>query len=505
MARRSEGGFTLIELLVVIIILGILAAVVVFAVGGVGDKGQASAVTIDARTIRTAQEAYCAQNGRYADGDALLAGGFLSELPQYHQVFARQGEGTCNGWQFSVLKTDQAGGYGPGAWEATDPPPNNMYPVFASRLPDGRVLVGGADTLSGDPEEPSDDVPVSAIWDPTSGAWTPADPIPEPVRARLSGSSMLLSDDPATPINDCASATINNCGKVLVREKFLFDGTRPLTQQWEVLTTPPGCYLCQDTSFAHRPRNMVQLKAGAGSCGAVCGQILITGDNTAGGTPEGLLFDPKNNSYLSVPYNYDATRIRSHQTLTLLPDGRVLGCCRGPLVFQTLSDIFDPVTLTWAPGPVPPHPYERAEAVGFNGGSPAEEPTPRLPNGEVFFATSRAVTTGAGAGTAGIYRPETGGPGSWRTIPGCSVLSPPRCQLIAVLADGRILTRYGTTSATFTFNPVNEAWVTATEMISSPDPVSLITVPLSSRGGPCGERCDTIFVASLGVAQVFRS
>src|SRR3954469_21396956 len=57
---REESGFTLIELLVVIIILGILAAVVVFAVSGINDKGQDSACKIDTRTIRTAEEAYFA-------------------------------------------------------------------------------------------------------------------------------------------------------------------------------------------------------------------------------------------------------------------------------------------------------------------------------------------------------------------------------------------------------------------------------------------------------------
>ena len=92
--RRTadEGGFTLIELLVVIIILGILAAVVVFAVGGVGDKGVSASCKIDTRTIRTAEEAYAAQPapnggaGKYTDTAGLKAGGFLSEDSTYHSV-----------------------------------------------------------------------------------------------------------------------------------------------------------------------------------------------------------------------------------------------------------------------------------------------------------------------------------------------------------------------------------------------------------------------------------
>ena len=88
----SEGGFTLIELLVVIIILGILAAVVVFAVGGVGDKGVSASCKIDTRTLRTAEEAYAAQPapnggaGKYTDTAGLKNGGFLSEDSTYHSI-----------------------------------------------------------------------------------------------------------------------------------------------------------------------------------------------------------------------------------------------------------------------------------------------------------------------------------------------------------------------------------------------------------------------------------
>ena len=39
-ARKTESGFTLIELLIVIVILGVLSAVVVIAVGAFNDRGE---------------------------------------------------------------------------------------------------------------------------------------------------------------------------------------------------------------------------------------------------------------------------------------------------------------------------------------------------------------------------------------------------------------------------------------------------------------------------------
>lgn len=57
-----QKGFTLVELLVVIVILGILAAVVVFAVNGIQDRGTNSACSTDAGTVRTAIEAYRARD-----------------------------------------------------------------------------------------------------------------------------------------------------------------------------------------------------------------------------------------------------------------------------------------------------------------------------------------------------------------------------------------------------------------------------------------------------------
>ena len=84
-------GFTLIELLVVIVILGILAAVVVFAVNGITDKGKKNACKTEVRTVKTAVEAYNAQEGTYppgADDAARMAllttnKNFLESTPTY--------------------------------------------------------------------------------------------------------------------------------------------------------------------------------------------------------------------------------------------------------------------------------------------------------------------------------------------------------------------------------------------------------------------------------------
>ncbi|QSR25787.1 pilus assembly protein PilA [Nocardioides aromaticivorans] len=89
-ARREDRGFTLIELLIVIIILGVLAAIVVFSVRGITDRGDKAACKANLSTLQTASEAYYAKNNAYAaDAAALVSGGFLQSDPTAASVDAK--------------------------------------------------------------------------------------------------------------------------------------------------------------------------------------------------------------------------------------------------------------------------------------------------------------------------------------------------------------------------------------------------------------------------------
>jgi prepilin-type N-terminal cleavage/methylation domain-containing protein len=67
MARKAAGemdetGFTLIELLIVIVVLGILAGVVIFALGGVTGQSAIAACKADGATVSTALAAFNTDN-----------------------------------------------------------------------------------------------------------------------------------------------------------------------------------------------------------------------------------------------------------------------------------------------------------------------------------------------------------------------------------------------------------------------------------------------------------
>jgi prepilin-type N-terminal cleavage/methylation domain-containing protein len=83
--RAVEAGFTLIELLIVVVILGVLAGIVVFAVSAFNNDGVTAACRSDVKNVEIASEAYYAKNGTWAANMAALAPPnnppYLKEVP----------------------------------------------------------------------------------------------------------------------------------------------------------------------------------------------------------------------------------------------------------------------------------------------------------------------------------------------------------------------------------------------------------------------------------------
>ncbi len=88
---ETESGFTLIELLIVIVVLGILAAIVVFSLSGVSGQSKAAACTSDGKSIEVAADAYQASVGSYPSASSQLVGSYLHAWPV-----------TSNGYSFSL-------------------------------------------------------------------------------------------------------------------------------------------------------------------------------------------------------------------------------------------------------------------------------------------------------------------------------------------------------------------------------------------------------------------
>jgi type II secretion system protein G len=98
----DEGGFTLIELLIVIVILGILAAIVVFAVQNLTGQSASAACQAEYKTVETALESYKAQVGSYPTDFTTLQNTTATAI----------GGGTAGPWLRDAVPTGLGSGTG---------------------------------------------------------------------------------------------------------------------------------------------------------------------------------------------------------------------------------------------------------------------------------------------------------------------------------------------------------------------------------------------------------
>ena len=139
-----NGGFTLIELLIVVVILGVLAVVVVFAVGGIKDRGNVSAAAADEQTLVVAQEAHMAQFGAYTDEPGLVAAGLLRDQSDLFDVTL-----TAGGNDYALSPTGSAAPPTTApAVPATTAPPAGPVPVTYLGSYDGLSVGTGTNTLA---------------------------------------------------------------------------------------------------------------------------------------------------------------------------------------------------------------------------------------------------------------------------------------------------------------------------------------------------------------------
>jgi len=139
MARKAAGemdetGFTLIELLIVIVVLGILAGVVIFALGGVTGQSAIAACKSDGATISTALAAFNTDNPSLvatatsadltsAPTSTMLGGPFLQSWPSAsnpHYTYALSGGVLTLTYPIAASGSTPASTYGPTTYTSAD-------------------------------------------------------------------------------------------------------------------------------------------------------------------------------------------------------------------------------------------------------------------------------------------------------------------------------------------------------------------------------------------------
>ena len=86
--QKNDKGFTLIELLIVIVILGVLAAVIVFRVANVTDEAETNACELEVRAVNTIGTSASASDSAVAADVPAQLTGFSATLSSGDAVLA---------------------------------------------------------------------------------------------------------------------------------------------------------------------------------------------------------------------------------------------------------------------------------------------------------------------------------------------------------------------------------------------------------------------------------
>lgn len=226
----------------------------------------------------------------------------------------------------------------------------------AAVLADGRVLVAGGRLA--DRSGASADLATAEVYDPTSGTWSTAGPMPAG-RSEVGGNGQGM-----------ATATLLPDGRVLVAGGLGAGG--PLASA--VLFDPR-------TNTFVETGSMTFARSQASATLLPDGRVLIVGgDATRSQSPAQVqalssaeLFDPESGTFSPTG---SLNTERSGHSATLLPDGRVL-IAGGTNVFgQPLSsELYDPASGTFGPGPTASSAHAEFAAL--------------LPDGRVLLAGDR--------------------------------------------------------------------------------------------------------------------
>ena len=216
------------------------------------------------------------------------------------------------------------------SWTPLPKPPTQRIGPDMVLLDDGRVLVvGGQDIV---PSSLQDVIPpfvgTTEIFNPETGEWQQAATMDQPIFRQA---AVLLSD-----------------GRVLVVGGTMFDATQ--TTRAEIYDPATDTWTPTEDMGVERGRpNAVLLSDG---------RVLVTGDrlldiSALTGTGKGETYHPDTGTWTPTE---DLSKPSIGHTLTLLPDGRVLAAGGlNPIathygVYST-TEIFDPATNSWSPGP----------------------------------------------------------------------------------------------------------------------------------------------------------